>query len=187
MSTENFSVYLQGARFDNNDFDAIKLMLFYLSKKNISLSARSFQKLQERQFDIKTAKELCCVFGTTMSEGDMTEDYNFIMAELLDDVTSLFYVNEGEVSPFNTENAYGFMFPELEGEFLFDSEKEAEELDGCLMMLCFSVPYVWSQDNKGPKTRQQAVEMLHEAAKPLLRSDIDWDERLGKAIAFGYC
>jgi len=187
MRPRNYGIYHQGARFTDEDFDAIKLIKHYLEAFEIFLSERSFQKLQERQFDAATASELCDAFSIDMPAKELA-DYSFLCSDLLEERTELFYVGDGETSPFRTEHMYGVMYTDLDGEFYLEGQEESEELGECVMMLAFPVRYVWNQAaNPGPKNRQQAVEMLREAGSRLLRDDIDWDKRLGHLIASDYC
>lgn len=187
MPIHNYGIYHQGARFTDDDFNTIKLILHYLKTLNLSISEKAFKNLQERKFDIDTARELCVAFDNEMPQDQDTVDYNFIRTDLLEEIDEFFYVNDNEPSPFNTDHVTGIRDTEIEGEFFIEGSEEGEELDEYVMMLAFNVPHVWNRkDDTGPKTRQEAVEMLQEAAKTLLRDDIDWDKRLGVMIASGW-
>lgn len=65
----------------------------------------------------------------------------------------------------------------------WDKRKATRNLDGEIMLLCFEVPFIWDiKAEELPKNAEVAAQRLSEAAKALLRDDIDWKSRLGYLI-----
>jgi hypothetical protein len=76
-----------------------------------------------------------------------------------------------------------FAFSDIEGDYIFDTEvKGMQEEDNCFMF-SLDFPLLWRTDlYTGPKTRNEIVRLIRDAARPLLKDDINWDERLGVLI-----
>lgn len=175
-------IYAQGAYITREDFDPVKTIKYFCKLYEIRLSDRIVKEMAcdnlsgdnvkylKEELDIKSevsnAKELCYAVLNP--------------AEIRD----LFVETDG-VTMLGNDMVIGNLFTDIEGYYEYaDEDKTCEYLEGECIMLSFYLPFIWDLNQyKFPKSRSEAVRLLHDAGVKLLKEDIQWKERLGALSA----
>jgi len=183
MSMRNYGIFHQGAVFFHEDFDPAKVITAVL-EVIIETTVPDHIKtaLAGNDFSAGVVSELCGLLDMSNYSRDGFKSYS--------DISNSLVAQAGPEEWFDrpkplmgTDDVGVFIFSDIEGEYVFDTErKESQQQDNCFIF-SLDFPLVWRiGDYTGPKSRNEVIELIREAARPLLRDDIDWDERLGALI-----
>ena len=186
MSCRNIGVYLQGAIIKKEDFDPVKVIPAVCEKvRGISLPDNIKKALTDGKLDRETGEKLCeildirhinieeiedsaCIASTLLQEGDFKEwfeePYNLMGSPQL------------EVTVIN----------ELEGDFIYDNSVQYDEPVENILMFSLNFPLVWNINGyisrNNYRSRGEVLRLIRKTAQPLLKDDIEWENRLGYLI-----
>lgn len=166
----------QGALIYHEDFDVLKTIRYFCDLYKVNLCVEIMQEIKndvvtdehfaflcnelEVKSDVKTLQELCSAALNSYEINDLFID--------------------GAKSGIGNDMVFGKLYPDLQGMFVFYDDMPHKTIAGECMMLCFNVPYAWDIKNVIiPADRRIAVFQLQQAAKSLLKDNIDWNRRLG--------
>ena len=85
-----------------------------------------------------------------------------------------------------TEKVSVYVFSEIEGDYSYDNDETEDEYLEDGYMFSLYVPFVWDIEKYKIRTKEEIVQLIREAAKPLLKDNIDWDKRLGYLIGSSF-
>lgn len=191
MAIKNYGIYYQGAMFTKEDFDVAKVIIKLASETDMELSFSKKQSIQTNTVDWDLINELCERFGVNQPEEDEMNAYKFLSDQLLNDIEE--WMDDCDCEDcqpvLGTENVIiAEYISEIEGEFIYsDLNQSRKNITECYIF-AFHTPLAWKHDDDCfPKNIDEAVSMLRNAGKKLLKDDIDWKSRLGELIgsAFG--
>ena len=183
MSCRNIGVYVQGAIIKKEDFDTVKVIQAVCEKiHGTPLSDEIKNSLTNGKFDREIAEKLCEMLDVNADE---IEDYVCISSVLLEDADFTEWFEE----PYNLMCSHELditVINELEGDFIYDNGCYYEESVENILMFSLNFPLVWninkyiSGDNY--RSRGEVLRLIRKTAQPLLKDDIEWENRLGYLI-----
>ena len=183
MSMRNYGIFHQGAIFFQEDFDPAKVITAVLEDIiETTVPEHIKTALAGNDFSAGIVTELCGLLDMSGYSRDGFKSYSDISNSLVAEAGLEEWFNRPNPL-MGTADVGVFIFSDIEGEYVFDTEhKENQYQDDCFMF-SLDFPLVWRiGDCTGPKSRSEVVELIREAARPLLKDDIDWEERLGALI-----
>ena len=191
MSIRNYGIYHQGVIFHMEDFDPVKVIQAVCEKiYNIILPDNIKNALTNNKFDFEIFTELCALLDINVDKIEGINDYSYISNKLVADAESDEWFNRTETL-MGTDKASVFIFSDIEGEYIYDSnEKETETVTDCYM-LSLDFPAVWEINdyivkNNGYRSRGEILRLICKTVQPLLKDTIDWENRLGYLIGSTY-
>ena len=180
MSCRNYGIYITGAIIKKEDFDPAKVIITICERiYKFTLSDDIKTSLYNNEFNRETVAKLCEVLEFDI---DSIYDYSDISNKIISDsCLSEWYADY--YPPLIGSNEVEFaVFNEIEGDYYYAGKNEDEYIEDCYMFSLFT-PFVWDiNDYKGCRTKDECVQKIREAAKTLLKDDIDWEKRLGYLI-----
>jgi hypothetical protein len=187
MSSRSYGIYQQGAIFYRDDFDPAKVIIAVIEKCHEDTVPDHIRTaLAENRFVPNIASELDEIFDMRMDDHEEKTDYSYISNSLVDDSEQ----NEwfiGNEPLMGTDSAEVLVYSDIEGDFVYANNETGDDIiEGCFMF-ALSFPKAWDiEEHKGIRTKEEAVQAIREAAKPLLKDNIDWSKRLGFLIGSTY-
>jgi hypothetical protein len=176
MSMRYYPFRAAGAIIRDEDFDTTKLITSIAKKRDIELSKKATDALIQDNFNQEAAEEIY----TKLELPDYTKanatDYSGILRELLDD-------KDNWIEDYLEQDSNGITlerFVNVEANFYIGNDEEYVENT---LVFTLDSPLPWEIDNyTGPKSKKDVVALIENAAKELLKDDIDWESRLGQII-----
>lgn len=174
--SEYCGIYNQGALIYREDFDVLKTICYFCDLYKINLCDEIVQEIKNNTVTDEHFAFLC-------KELEIKSDVKTLQ-ELCSEVLNPYEINDlfvdGAKSEIGNDMVFGKLYPDLQGIFMFCDDMPHKTISGECMMLCFNIPYAWDiKDVNIPADRHMAVLQLQQAAKSLLKDDIDWNKRLG--------
>lgn len=177
-----YGIYEQGAIFTREDFDPLKTVLYFSNLTGKKLKTKVVERLKKGIENRKDIKYLIKAFKIKPEKKTLAS----ICCELLnpcelDDLVA------NEV--LENEMVYANYYSDISGTFYFsDDFKKFESIDDECLVMCFHIPKAWNmKDAVVPANERNAVFQVEQAAKPLLKENINWEERIGELYASGFC
>ena len=183
MSMRDYGIYHQGAIIHQEDFDPIKVITVYIEKAlAITVPDCIKEALACNDFNAIAVLDLCNLLCISEYDRNSIKSYSDISNNLLADAERDEWF-EWPNPLMGTKMVPVCVFSDIEGKFIADNDSDGYE-DVCeCFMFSLNFPLAWRVDEyTGPRSRDEAVALIREAAKPLLKDGIDWDARLGALI-----
>lgn len=179
-----YGVYEQGAMFFREDFDPVKTINYFCKMYGIELSEEIKKEIETDTVTDENFDFLCKELEVNPEERTLQS----MCTQTLNPYEIYDLLLENADVKIGNDMVYTSVYSNLIGDFMFyDEDKPWDHIDGECMMLCFSVPYVWDIQNANiPADKNEAILQLKDAAKSLLKDDINWEDRLGSLFAAGY-
>lgn len=176
-----YGVYEQGAFFTRDDFDPYKTILYILGLSEKKFKPMVIERLKRREERRKDIRYLIKAFDIKPEEKTLDS----ICIELL---SSCELSDLAANCVLDNEFVYANYYCDIVGTFYyFDDRERFEDIDDECLVMCFHIPKAWNmKDAVVPANERNAVFQLEQAAKPLLKENINWKERIGELYASGY-
>jgi hypothetical protein len=139
--------------------------------------------LTSNDFNPNIVTELCDLLDISSFHRDGFRKYSDISNNLVAEAERDEWFNYQEPL-MGTEHTEVLVFSDIEGEYVYSgNEKENDLVEDCFMF-ALKFPNVWEIDEyKGIRTKDEVLDAIRNAAKPLLKDNIDcWSNRLGFLI-----
>jgi hypothetical protein len=187
MSSRGYGIYQQGAIFHYEDFDPAKVITTVFEKCMETTVPENIRKaLADSDCNTGIITELCDLLDISFFHRDGIKAFsdisNILVAEAERDEWFI-----GSEPLMGTDHVEVLVYSDIEGEYVYaGKEKEDNQIEDCFIF-SLSFPKVWDiEEHKGIRTKEEAVQAIREAAKPLIKDNIDWSKRLGFLIGSSY-
>jgi len=183
MSCRNYGVYLQGAIIKKEDFDPAKVIIAVCEGiYKFTLPDDIKTSLYNNEFNREIAEKLCTVLEIAIEDIDSIYGYSDISDKIISNSCLPEWYADLYPPLIGSSEVEFAVFNEIEGDYYYAGKNEDEYIEDCYMFSLFT-PFVWDIGKyTGCRTKAECVQQIREAAKTLLKDDIDWEKRLGYLI-----